>query len=55
MNSTDIDINLIRELAEIKDESTGWIQRDDGAYRHVGREDGVVDAGMAAPNVLLVL
>ena len=55
MNSTDIDINFIRELAEIEAESTGWIQLDDGAYRHVGREDGVADAGMAGANVLWVL
>ena len=58
MDSTNIDIDFLRELAEIETESMGWIPLDDGAFLHVGSEDGVVeivgfaDAGMAGANVL---
>ena len=51
----------LRELAEIEIESMGWIPLDDGAYLHVGSEDGVVeivglaDAGMAGANVLWII
>ena len=60
MNSIDIDIDFLRELAEIEAESMGWIPLDDGVYLHVGSEDGVVDivglagAGMAGANVLWI-
>ena len=53
--------DFLRELAEIEAESMGWIPLDDGAYLHVGSEDGVVeivglaDAGMAGANVLWVV
>ena len=53
--------DLLRELAEIETESMGWIPLDEGAYLHVGSEDGVVeivglaDAGMAGANVLWIL
>ena len=53
--------DLLRELAEIEIESMGWIPLDDGAYLHVGNEDGVVDivgladAGMADSNVLWIV
>ena len=53
--------DFLRELAEIEAESMGWIPLDDGAYLHVGREDGVVeivglaDAGMAGANVLWIV
>ena len=53
--------DLLRELAEIEIESMGWIPLDDGAYLHVGSEDGVVDivgladAGMAGANVLWII
>ena len=49
------------ELAEIEAESMGWLPLDDGAYLHVGSEDGVVeivglaDAGMAGVNVLWIV
>ena len=55
------DIDFLRELAEIETESMGWIPLDEGAYLHVGSEDGVVeivglaDAGMAGANVLWIL
>ena len=55
------DIEFLRELAEIETESIGWIPLDDGAYLHVGSEDGVVeivglaDAGMAGANVLWIV
>jgi hypothetical protein len=61
MDSTNIDIDFLRELAEIEAESMGWIPLDDGAYLHVGSEDGVVeivglaDAGMAGANVLWIV
>ena len=57
----DIDTEFLRELAEIETESMGWIPLDDGAYLHVGCEDGVVDivgladAGVAGANVLWIL
>ena len=57
MNLTNIDIDFLRELAELQVESMGWIPLDDGVYLHVGSEDGVVgivgfaDAGMAGANV----
>ena len=35
MNKTHIDPDFMRELAEIKAESIGWIPLDDGAYLHV--------------------
>lgn len=53
--------DLLRELAEIEAESMGWIPLDEGAYLHVGCEDGVVeivglaDAGMAGVNVLWIV
>jgi len=53
--------DFLRELAEIEAESMGWLPLDDGAYLHVGSEDGVVeivglaDAGMAGANVLWIL
>ena len=56
-----IEANFLAELAEIETESMGWIPLEDGAYLHVGSEDGVVeivglaDAGMAGANVLWVL
>ena len=55
------DIDFLRELAEIETESMGWIPLDEGAYLHVGSEDGVVeivglaDAGMAGANVLWII
>ena len=61
MDSTNIDIDFLRELAEIETESMGWIPLDDGAFLHVGSEDGVVeivglaDAGMAGVNVLWIV
>ena len=53
--------DFLRELAEIEAESMGWLPLDDGAYLHVGSEDGVVeivglaDAGMAGSNVLWIV
>ena len=61
MDSTNIDLDFLRELAEIETESMGWIPLDEGAYLHVGSEDGVVeivglaDAGMAGANVLWIV
>jgi len=61
MGSSNYDIDFLRELAEIEAESMGWIPLEDGAYLHVGSEDGVVeivglaDAGMAGANVLWVV
>ena len=61
MGSIDNDDDFLRELAEIEAESMGWIPLDDGAYLHVGSEDGVVeivgfaDAGMAGVNVLWIV
>ena len=61
MDLTNIDIDFLRELAEIEAESMGWIPLDEGVYLHVGSEDGVVeivglaDAGMAGANVLWVV
>ena len=61
MDSTNSDIDFLRELAEIETESMGWIPLDDGAFLHVGSEDGVVeivgfaDAGMAGANVLWIV
>ena len=61
MAPVNYDIDLLRELAEIETESMGWIPLDDGAYLHVGSEDGVVeivglaDAGMAGANVLWIV
>ena len=58
MGSSNYDSDFLCELAEIEIESIGWIPLDDGAYLHVGSEDGVVDivgladAGMAGANVL---
>ena len=55
-----IEADFLRALAAIEAESMGWIPLDDGAYLHVGREDGVVeivgfaDAGMAGANVLWI-
>jgi len=56
-----IEADFLRELAEIEAESMGWIPLDEGAYLHVGCEDGVVeivglaDAGMAGSNVLWIV
>ena len=53
--------DFLRELAEIEAESMGWIPLDEGAYLHLGSEDGVVeivglaDAGMAEANVLWIV
>ena len=61
MAPVNYDIDFLRELAEIETESMGWIPLDEGAYLHVGSEDGVVDivgladAGMAGANVLWIL
>ena len=61
MAPVNYDIDFLRELAEIETESMGWIPLDDGAYLHVGSEDGIVDivgladAGMAGANVLWIL
>ena len=55
-----IEADFLRELAAIEAESMGWIPLDDGAYLHVGSEDGVVeivgfaDAGMAGANALWI-
>ena len=61
MDSTNIDIDFLRELAEIETESMGWIPLDDGVYLHLGSDEEVVeivgfaDAGMAGANVLWVV
>ena len=61
MAPVNYDIDFLRELAEIEIESMGWIPLDEGAYLHVGSEDGVVDivgladAEMAGANVLWIL
>ena len=61
MAPVNYDIDFLRKLAEIEAESMGWIPLDEGAYLHVGSEDGVVaivglaDAGMAGANVLWIL
>ena len=61
INSDQFQSDFLRELAEIEAESIGWIPLDDGAYLHVGSEDGVVeivglaDAGMAGANVLWIV
>jgi hypothetical protein len=53
--------DFLRELAEIEAESMGWIPLDEGAYLHLGSEDGVVeimglaDSGMAGANVLWIV
>ena len=55
-----IKADFLAELARLEAESIGWIPLDDGAYLHVGSEDGVVeivgfaDAGMAGANVLCI-
>ena len=55
-----IEADFLAELARLEAESIGWIPLDDGAYLHVGSEDGVVeivgfaDAGMAGANVLWI-
>ena len=54
------EIDFFTEHQEIEAESMGWIPLDDGAYLHVGSEDGVVEivglaeAGMAGANVLWI-
>ena len=61
MDLTNIDIDFLRELAEIETESMGWIPLDEGAYLHLGSDEEVVeivgfaDAGMAGANVLWVV
>ena len=61
MDSTNIDLDFLRELAEIEAESMGWIPLDDGVYLHLGSDEEVVeivgfaDAGMAGANVLWVV
>ena len=61
MDSTNIDLDFLRELAEIETESMGWIPLDEGAYLHLGSDEevveivGLVDAGMAGANVLWIL
>ena len=53
--------DFLSELKAIQAESMGWIPLDEGAYLHVGSEDGVVeivglaDAGMAGANVLWIV
>ncbi len=55
------EIEFFTEHPEIEVESIGWIPLDEGAYLHVGNEDGVVeivglaDAGMAGTNVLWIV
>ena len=61
MDSTNIDLDFLRELAEIETESMGWIPLDEGAYLHLGSDKevveivGLADAGMAGANVLWIL
>ena len=61
MDSTNIDLDFLRELAEIETESMGWIPLDEGAYLHLGSDEevveivGLADAGMAGSNVLWIL
>ena len=61
MDLTNIDIDFLRELAEIETESMGWIPLDEGAYLHLGSDEevveivGLADAGMAGANVLWIL
>ena len=61
MDSTNIDLDFLRELAEIETESMGWIPLDEGAYLHLGSDEEVVeivgfaDAGMAGANVLWIV
>ena len=56
-----IKADFLVELARLEAESIGWIPLDDGAYLHVGSEDGVVeivglaDTGMAGANVLWIV
>ena len=56
-----IKADFLDELARLEAESIGWIPLDEGAYLHVGCEDGVVeivglaDAGMAGSNVLWIV
>jgi hypothetical protein len=60
MDSTNIDIDFLRELAEVEAESRGWIPLD-GAYLHLGSDEEVVeivgfaDSGMAGANVLWIV
>ena len=55
-----IKADFLVELARLEAESIGWIPLDDGAYLHLGSEDGVVEivglagAGMAGANVLWI-
>ena len=61
MDSTNIDIDFLRELAENEAESMGWIPLDDGVYLHLGSDEevveivGLADAGMAGVNVLWIV
>ena len=61
MDSTNIDLDFLRELAEIETESMGWIPLDEGAYLHLGSDEEVVeivgfaDSGMAGANVLWIV
>ena len=56
-----IETDFLRELAQIEAESMGWIPLDEGAYLHLGIDDGVVeivglaDSGMAGANVLWIV
>jgi hypothetical protein len=58
---TNTQADLLLELKAIEGESLGWIPLDEGAYLHLGSEDGVVeivglaDAGMAGANVLWIV
>ncbi|MDB4136482.1 hypothetical protein N9583_01855 [Burkholderiaceae bacterium] len=58
MNNTQIDVDFLRELAEIEVESIAWIPLDDGAYLHVSdlnvTEVIVVGVPQAGAAVLLV-
>ena len=61
MDLTNIDIDFLRELADIETESMGWIPLDEGAYLHLGSDEevveivGLADSGMAWANVLWIV
>ena len=38
----DIEADFWAELAQIQAESIGWIPLDEGAYLHVGSDEGVI-------------
>lgn len=57
----DIEADYWLELAQIQAESIGWIPLDEGAYLHVGSDEGVIQVvgiatkDMADSNVLWLL